>query len=150
VAEPRITRGAGHELALAAVSAKAEQQLTPADWARWSSLRCPARYEIAPQAEEWEPVLGFGGSSLFSAIDEQRRLWIDVEWRSEDDSAGEYRLKVEHAPWERTARGRRRKEVSLDFGAARVVHEFRTHSRVELVRELEAALAGRSEWLEHS
>lgn len=57
--EQRITRGAGHELAFAAANAEAEQRLTPAHWALWSGVRCPARYEMAPQADEWEPVLGF-------------------------------------------------------------------------------------------
>src|SRR5947209_6789558 len=59
VVEPRITRGAGHELAFAAACAEAEQRLTPAHWALWSAVRCPARCELAPQADEWEPVLGF-------------------------------------------------------------------------------------------
>ena len=57
--EPRITRGAGHEFAFDAASNEAEQHLTPAHWALWSAVRCPARYELAPQADEWEPVLGF-------------------------------------------------------------------------------------------
>ena len=92
----------------------------------------------------------FGGSSLFSATHEHRRLWLDVEWRPEDDPAGEYNLKVEYAPWLRTGRGRRRKDVPLDFSEARVVHEFCTRDRAELVRELEAALVTRDEWIEHS
>ena len=50
--EPRITRGA-------AVNAEAPQQLTPEHWARWSAVRCLARCELAPQADEWEPVLEF-------------------------------------------------------------------------------------------
>jgi hypothetical protein len=78
------------------------------------------------------------------------RLSLDLEWRPEDDPAGEYRLTVEYAPWLRTARGLRRKDVPLDFSGARVVHEFRTRDRAELVRELEAALVTRSEWVEHS
>ncbi len=57
--EPRITRGAGHELALAAANGEAQQRLTAEHWALWSVLRSPARYEMAPQADEWEPVLGF-------------------------------------------------------------------------------------------
>lgn len=92
----------------------------------------------------------FGGSSLFSATHEALRLWVDVEWRPEDDPTGEYCLRVEYAPWERTERGRRRKGVPLHFGNARLVHEFRTRDRAELVRELEAALRARPEWIEHS
>lgn len=57
--EPRIGRVLGHEIAFAAACAEAEKQLTPRHWALWSSVRCPARYEIAPHADEWEPVLGF-------------------------------------------------------------------------------------------
>jgi hypothetical protein len=59
VAEPRITRGAGHELAFAAASREAQEHLSPEHWALWSAVRCPARCELAPQAEEWEPALGF-------------------------------------------------------------------------------------------
>jgi hypothetical protein len=59
VVEPRISRVAGQEIAFVAACAEAERQLSPAHWALWSSLRCPARCEIAPQADEWEPVLGF-------------------------------------------------------------------------------------------
>ncbi len=92
----------------------------------------------------------FGGSSLFSSTNEHKRLWLDVEWRPEDDPSGEYCLKVKYSPWLRTDGGRRRKGVPLDFSGARVVHEFRTRDRTELVRELEAALVTRSEWVEHS
>ncbi len=57
--EPRISRAQGHEIAFAAACGEAEKQLIPVHWAIWSSLRCPGHYEIAPQADEWEPVLGF-------------------------------------------------------------------------------------------
>ena len=57
--EPRITRGAGHELAFAAADAEAERQLTPDHWRLWSAVRYPSRYELAPHAEEWEPIVGF-------------------------------------------------------------------------------------------
>lgn len=59
MAEPRIGRVAGNEIAFAAACVEAEARLTPTDWALWSALQCPARYEIAPQADEWEPVVGF-------------------------------------------------------------------------------------------
>ena len=92
----------------------------------------------------------FGGSSLFTAVHEGLRLNLDLEWRPEDDPAGEYRLTVEYAPWLRTAGGRRRKGVPLDFSESRIVHEVRTRDRAELVRELESALATRREWVEQS
>jgi hypothetical protein len=57
--EPRITRGAGHQLAIGAANRDAELQLTPEHWSLWSAVNCPAQYEMAPQADEWEPVLGF-------------------------------------------------------------------------------------------
>ncbi len=57
--QPRIGRRTGQEIAHAAAHVEAESRLTPADWARWSAFRCPASYEIAPQADEWEPILGF-------------------------------------------------------------------------------------------
>ena len=43
-----------------------------------------------------------GGSSLFSAVNEARRFWIDVEWRPEFDPEGSFRMRVEYAPYERT------------------------------------------------
>jgi hypothetical protein len=110
----------------------------------WNTL-----FEVDPTEENVRRGL-FGGSSLFLATHEHRRLSLDVEWRPEDDPAGEYRLKVEYVPWLRTARGRRRKDVPLDFSESRVVHEFRTRDRSELVRELEAALVTREEWIERS
>lgn len=98
--EPRVTRGAGHELALTAANAEAQQHLTPEDWARWSAVRCPARCELAPQADEWGPVLGFvpdqrsymeygymlpgiGGTSLVCRVLVDRRQpgsVVRVEW----------------------------------------------------------------------
>ena len=92
----------------------------------------------------------FGGSSLFGATNEKRRLTVDVEWVPEDDPAGEYHLRVERASWERTERGRRRKDVPLHFGNAQIVHEFRTRSRVELVQELEGVLLNSDQWREHN
>jgi hypothetical protein len=117
----------------------------PAGWRiDWNTL-----FEVDPTEVNVQAGY-FGGSSLFSATHEQMRLWVAVEWRPEDDPAGEYRLRVEYAPWERTETGRRRKGVRLDFHGARVVHEFRTRARPELVRELEEVLRGRPEWIEHS
>lgn len=57
--ESRISRRAGHDIAFAAACAEAELRLTPSDWALWSTLRCPANYEITPQGDEWMPILGF-------------------------------------------------------------------------------------------
>ena len=117
----------------------------PAGWqVSWNTL-----FELEPTEENVRRGF-FGGSSLFSAINEQSRLWVDIEWRPEDDPAGEYRLKVEYAPWGRSKGGRRRKDEPLDFRNARVVYEYQTRARAELVRELEAALVGRPEWIEHS
>ncbi len=110
----------------------------------WNTL-----FELDPTEENVRRGF-FGGSSLFSATHEHKRLWLDVEWRPEDDPAGEYRLKVEYAPWPRTADGRRREDEPLDFSGARAVHEFRTRDRAELVRALEAALVTRREWEEPS
>jgi hypothetical protein len=56
--EPRITRGAGLELARAAFREGADQHLTPAHRERLGG-RGWGVYEIAPQADEWEPVLGY-------------------------------------------------------------------------------------------
>jgi hypothetical protein len=40
----------------------------------------------------------FGGSSLFMAVHEHWRLCVVVQWRPEDDPAGEYQLQVAYAP----------------------------------------------------
>src|SRR5262245_28254672 len=72
----------------------------PAGWfVRWNTL-----FEVDPTEVNVRRGY-FGGSSLFLAIHERRRLSIDVEWRPEDDVTGEHHLKVECAPWERTAKG---------------------------------------------
>ena len=104
----------------------------PSGWLiQWNTLDEPDAddgYEEAP-----------GGSSIFSAVNEGRRFWIDVEWRPEFDPAGSIQLRVEYAPYERTERGRRR-NTPLHFGDSEIVHEFETRSHAELVRELDAWL----------
>lgn len=116
----------------------------PPGWRiNWNTL-----FEIDPTPESCAAGY-FGGSSLFMASDEQRRLFIDLEWRPEDDPAGSYFFKVMYVPWERTESGRRR-HVKLDRRQARVVFFCETRSRIELVRELEAALVGRPDWIEHN
>jgi hypothetical protein len=90
----------------------------------------------------------FGGSTLFSAINEGRRFWIDVEFRPEFDPAGHFRLVVHYQPWPRTAKGRRRHDVPLAFGLdAESVHTFETKSYPELVDELEEWIARCSLWV---
>ena len=107
-------------------------------------------FEIDPT--EANVRAGYFGSSLplFAATHQGLRLRVDVEWRPEDDPSGEFWLRVEYVPWERTENGRRRKGVPLDWQSAKVVHEFRTRERKELVRELEAAFCARDEWVEHN
>jgi hypothetical protein len=107
----------------------------------WNTL-----FELDPTEENVRRGY-FGGSSLFSATHENRRFWIDVGWRPEGDPAGCYRMRIEYAPWERTERGHRRKNVELHFRNAEVVHEFQTLSRGELVRELENWLLRCAEWV---
>ena len=118
-------------------------------------LRIPPGWRI-----EWntwfeiDPTTGnvragyFGGSSLFMATHEARRLYLDLEWRPEDDPAGEFVLTVHYTPWLRTESGRRRKNAPVDRSTARLVFEFRTRDRSMAVREVEAALVGRAEWQE--
>lgn len=117
---------------------------------RLQPLRIPAGWEVG-----WNTLFGPetmfengeapGGSSLFSATNEHRRFWIDVEWRPEFDPEGEFRLRVEYAPWERTERGRRI-PGPLHFRDAEVVHRFGTKSHPELVAELERWLARCTTW----
>jgi hypothetical protein len=106
-------------------------------------------FELEPTAENVRAGY-FGGSSLLMATDDARRLYLDLEWRPEDDPAGEFVLTVHYTPWLRTERGRRRKGVPADRSTARLVFEFRTRDRVAAVREVEAALVGRPEWQEPS
>jgi hypothetical protein len=114
----------------------------PAGWRiDWNTL-----FELDPTEENVRRGY-FGGSSLFSATHEHRRFWIDVEWRPEDDPAGCYRMRIEYAPWERTERIRRRKDIELHFRDAEVVHQFQTPSRAELVQELETWLLRCAEWV---
>lgn len=118
---------------------KLEPLRVPAGWLiQWNTL-----YELDSLDD---PHGGLGGSSLFSAVNEQRRFWIDVEWRPEFDPAGAYHVRIEYAPWERTERGRRIPSP-LHFRDAEVVHRFETRSREELVRELDTWLTRCSTWM---
>jgi hypothetical protein len=87
-----------------------------------------------------------GGSSLFLAANEGRRFLIDVLWRPEFDPAGEYVLRVDYVPWKRDARGRRIQEP-VEFRDAEPIHEQRTRSHEELVRELERWLFRCTTWV---
>ena len=114
----------------------------PAGWRiDWNTL-C----EIDPGEESVRRGF-FGGSSLFSAVHEQRRFWLDVEWSPEDEPDGCYRLRLEYAPWPRTEAGRRRKDEALHFRDGEVVHTAETSLREELVRELEATLRRCVDWV---
>ena len=106
-------------------------------------------FELDPTAENVQADY-FGGSSLLMATHEANRLYLDLEWRPEDDPAGEFVLSVHYTPWLRTEGGRRRKGVPADPSTARLVFEFRTRDRAVAVREVEAALVGRAEWQEPS
>ena len=92
----------------------------------------------------------FGGSTKFYAVNETLRLRVDVAWIPEDDPYGNYYLCVEYAQWERNDKGRRIKNREVNFSNSRIVHEFETRDRHELVSELEDALVAKSEWIEHS
>ena len=85
---------------------------------------------------------------MLMATHEARRLYLDLEWRPEDEPAGEFVLTVHYTPWLRTERGRRRKNVPVDPNTGRLVYEFRSRDRLTIVREVEAAFVGRAEWQE--
>jgi hypothetical protein len=119
---------------------------------RLQPLRIPAGWRIDWNTLEEvdpgeEPAEAFGGSSVFLATNEGRRFQIDVEWRPEFDPEGNFYLRVEYAPWERTERGRRRNDVPLHFRDAEVVHRCETRSQAELVRELEVWLWRCATWM---
>ena len=75
------------------------------------------------------------------------RFRIDVEWRPEFDPEGCYRMGVEYAPWERTARGRRRTDLPLSFADAEEVYSLETRDRGELVAALDDWLWRGATWL---
>lgn len=111
----------------------------PAGWTiGWNTLYATARAENGD----------FGGSTLFSATNEGRRFWIDVEFRPEFDPGGAFHLAVMYQPWPRTGRGRRRHGVPFRFDAdAEIVHRFETRSYRELVDQLEAWINRCSGWV---
>jgi hypothetical protein len=110
----------------------------PAGWAvGWNTLY------VSSKAENGD----FGGSSIFSAVNQGRRFWIDVEFRPEFDPEGYFELTVHYQPWPRTERGKRRTDVPFQFdGDAEVVHTFKTQAYAELVDELETWLARCTTW----
>ena len=110
----------------------------PAGWTvNWNTLHATSRAEDG----------GFGGSSLFNAVNQGRRFAIDVAFRPEFDPAGWFELEVEYQPWPRTEKGKRQQGVPFRFDdRAEVVHGFRTRSYDELVAELEAWIARCTVW----
>lgn len=98
-------------------------------------------YEDDPSEEGLAP-----GPAIFHAVNEGRRFLIDVEWQPELDPAGEYRLRVEYAPWERDGRGRRVNHAPLSFAHAETVHEFGTRSAERLVEALDEWLTRCARW----
>jgi hypothetical protein len=117
----------------------------PAGW----RLDANVFYAIDP-AEESVRLGYFGGSSLFMATLEAWRLIVDLEWRPEDDPAGEYQLTVYCSPWPRTPRGRRVKGAPVVIPDARTVHTFHSRDQAALVRELESVFETCDKWVEHS
>lgn len=90
----------------------------------------------------------FGGSTLFSATNEGRRFWIDVEFRPEFDPNGHFRMTVNYQPWLRTDRGRRRRSLPFHFDAnAELIHLYETCSYGDLVENLEKWIARCSLWV---
>lgn len=116
---------------------------------RHRPLRVPAGWKIAVNSlyEDFRPEDGSEPEgTIFHAVNEGRRFLIDVEWRVEPDPAGEYRLVVEYAPWDRDERGRRRKQAPLSFANPETVHEFSTRSTDRLVEELDEWLTRCARW----
>ena len=88
----------------------------------------------------------YGVMSIFTAIHEQGRFLIDVEWRPHNDPSGCFHIRLDYAPWERTERGRRRKDVAVSYLNSERVRESQAASRVELVRTLEEWMERCHEW----
>ncbi|MGH7025816.1 hypothetical protein [Brevundimonas sp.] len=90
---------------------------------------------------------GIGGSSVFSATNEGRRFYIDVEFSPEFDPEGAFYLTVTYQPWPRSDRGRRRNDVPFALDAeAQKVHEFETRSYAALIAALEHWIARCTVW----
>lgn len=103
-------------------------------------VTCNNLLEIDPTVDQIKDGF-YGLMSIFMAVHEHGRFLIDVEWRPYYDPNGRFHIWLDYAPWERTERGRRRKDVPVSYRNSERVREFQTASRIELVRTLE-------EWME--
>lgn len=84
-------------------------------------------------------------TDLFFATHASRRRAIDIEWRTEEEqpTVGRYLLRVHRMVEADESKLPRRSEANeLEVSWDDPVREFETQSRLELVAELEAWLAG--------
>jgi hypothetical protein len=97
----------------------------------WNTL-----YEIDP-TEEAIQVGFFEESSLFVAVRKWERLKMDVAWHPQVDTSGQFHMKLFLAPEPpRNSKGKPDKNAPLNFAEAKFVFEFQTHSRAEMVEEM--------------
>lgn len=111
-------------------------------------LRIPTgwRIEMNELSSQMESDRSILGSVLFNATHASTRLNIEVSVWPECDPAAAFYLTVTYAPWPRTGRGRRIKDLPLSFLDGEVVHEFRTESYTDLVGELQHWIARCTVW----
>ena len=126
------------------------------DDARLQPLRIPPGWRIGWNTlmEGPDEPARFGAKpvAVFQATDEHARLLIDVDWVDDAHAplGGCYLVRVVHAPWPRTPKGRRRKGVLLDFDWENPKHRMSTTSKAELVAELERLFLESYVWSERS
>ena len=110
----------------------------------WNTL-----FELDPTEENVRAGF-FGASVLFGATSTLFRSSMILEWWPKDDPTGRYHLTLYYVQWERNERGRRRKNVALDFHNAKVVYEYDTPSRTEAVAMIESVFRDCSKYQEQN
>jgi hypothetical protein len=111
----------------------------PVGWRiEWNTL-----YEEDPTEPANAQGYYHGGANLFLANHPARGRAIDVEWRTDDQpTVGRYLLRVLRLVPVDPAAARRRRGGEFEADWQAPLHTFETVSRLELVAELEAWLAG--------
>ena len=111
-------------------------------------LRIPSgwRIEMNELSSRMESDRCMLGSVLFYATNASRRFNIEVSVWPEQDPAAAFFLTVTYAPWPRTERGRRIKDVPLTFLDGEIVHESRTESYTSMIAELQHWIARCTVW----
>lgn len=113
------------------------------DLARLRPLRVAAGWTVERNAILEEPMrstaaTGLGGWLIFRAVENQRRMRLDVTWRAEAQGELGYCIELLHAPAPRNEHGQPRGDAPLSFGPdARVTARVTTRRHDEMVQYVE-------------